>query len=170
MLSQRIVPVCLLVILVVAGCGGQTPLGPSADDEPSPKSPPTKTTLDEPATDQPAPDQGAENKTVGGYDADVLSKRIEESMSQLSAEDRKLAEAQKYCPVGARFDDEGRPVGTLLGSIGKPVRLMVEGEPVFIACPSCTQPFKDDTAIYMRVLAKIRASRQKENATELQNL
>ncbi len=160
MLSLRIAPVYLMVVLLVAGCGGQTPLGPSADDKPAPKIPPTKTTLGEPSTDEPAPDQGSEKKAVGGYDADTLSNRIEESMSQLSAEDRKLAEAQKYCPVGVEFDDEGRPVRGLLGSIGKPVRLMVEGEPVFIACPSCTQPFKDNTANYMKVLAKIRSSRQ----------
>ena len=160
----------LAVLLLTAGCGGQTPLGPRADDETSPKIPERKSTIDKASSEKSATDQATKEKPqAGGYDEDILSKRIEESMSKLSAEDRKLAEAQKYCPVGVEFDDDGKPVGGRLGSIGKPVKVMVEGAPVFIACPSCTQPFKDDTASYMKVLAKIRASQQKVNKDSPQN-
>ena len=174
MLFERTARTLVLLVLFAAGCGGQTPLGPKADDEPAPKEPPRKTTIDNTATDEPAsgepsPDAGAKKTSPGGYDTDALAKRIEESMSQLSAEDRKLAEAQKHCPVGVEFDDDGQPTGGLLGSIGKPVRMTVEGQSVFIACPSCAEPFKEDTANYMKVLAKIRASQAKSGDEESPN-
>ena len=97
-------------------------------------------------------------KTAGGYDTDALAKRISESMAQLSAEDRKLAEAQKFCPVGVVFDDSGKPIQGFLGQIGKPVKHMVQDQAVFIMCPSCTEEFQNDTDKYMQVLAKIKAN------------
>ena len=174
MRGERHVRTLVLLTLFSLGCGGNTPLGPKADDEPAPKEPPRKTTLDNTATDElsteePTSDTGADKRSHGGYDTDALDKRIEESLSQLSAEDRKLAEAQKHCPVGVEFDDDGKPTGGLLGSIGKPVRMEIEGQTVFIACPSCVEPFKEDTANYMEVLAKIRASREKSGTEESPN-
>ncbi|MCG8587097.1 MAG: hypothetical protein MI757_20520 [Pirellulales bacterium] len=124
-----------LVTLAILQFGCNEKSAPNAD-----KSPAAKTTPD-------------------GYDADALAKRIEKSMGELSTEDRKLAEAQKFCPVGVEFDDTGKPVRGLLGTIGKPVKLMVDDKAVFIMCPSCVEEFEGDTEKYVAVLAKIKAAK-----------
>ena len=55
---------------------------------------------------------------------------IKEHLAQLNSEDRKLAEAQGFCVV--RKD-------TALGSMGVPVKLTIEGRPVFLCCEHCKE-------------------------------
>ncbi len=54
--------------------------------------------------------------------------KIKASLSKLSAEDRRLVEVQKFCPV----------LNSVLGSMGPPVKIVVDGQPVFLCCNSCT--------------------------------
>ena len=54
--------------------------------------------------------------------------KITTSLAKLSPEDRRLAEAQQYCPV---LPDSS------LGSMGVPVKVMVNGRPVFLCCKGC---------------------------------
>ena len=100
----------LLILLSLSGCDN-TPSGPKPSSE----------------------------KLAGGYDADVMTRRISESMSKLSPEDRKLAEAQKFCPVGVEFDDDGKPVAGhgLLGSMDKPVKMTVKDQSMKMIEMSC---------------------------------
>lgn len=59
--------------------------------------------------------------------------KLSVALNKLSPEDRKLAQQQKYCPIlGA----------SRLGSMGVPVKLMIEGHPVFVCCPSCVDSAK----------------------------
>ena len=51
----------------------------------------------------------------------------EDAFAELTAQDRKLAKAQKICPVS---DEE-------LGSMGAPIKVSVEGGDVFICCEGC---------------------------------
>ncbi len=53
---------------------------------------------------------------------------IRAALDKLDPEDRKLAEAQKFCSVHT----ENR-----LGSMGEPVKLTLKGQPVFLCCKSC---------------------------------
>ena len=53
---------------------------------------------------------------------------IKANLSTLNAEDRQLAEAQKFCAV----EKENR-----LGEMGEPFKVMVKGEPVFLCCKGC---------------------------------
>lgn len=53
---------------------------------------------------------------------------IKESLAELAPADRALAESQRFCPVL----DTSR-----LGSMGPPVKLMIEGQPVFLCCEGC---------------------------------
>ena len=69
-------------------------------------------------------------------------KEIAAELAKLPAEDRKLAEEQKVCPV----------TGEPLGSMGKPIKLTVKDRPVFICCASCEGKIKADPDKY---LAKI---------------
>ena len=54
--------------------------------------------------------------------------KIQANLAKLSSEDRKLAEAQKYCAI----ETENR-----LGSMGKPFKVEVKGQPVFLCCEGC---------------------------------
>jgi hypothetical protein len=69
------------------------------------------------------PTSGAVASASGGEEA-----KIEAAINELSEEDRELAKAQKFCAVAAT----GR-----LGSMGKPVKVMVDGKPVFLCCEGC---------------------------------
>ena len=65
-----------------------------------------------------------------GAEASEAEAEIKEALSELPASDRKAAETQRYCPVMA----EQR-----LGSMGVPVKIMINGQPVFVCCKSCSK-------------------------------
>lgn len=106
--------------LWLSGCGG----GDSKSGDPS-------------ATGNDENDDGAD------VNHDKDTSEIAKALSKLSDEDRKLAEAQKTCPVG----------GGPLGAMGTPVKLDVKGQPVFICCDSCKSTVDDDPDA---VLAKLK--------------
>ncbi|WP_459556790.1 hypothetical protein [Lacunimicrobium album] len=55
-------------------------------------------------------------------------KRATASLAKLPAADQPLAESQLFCAVAE---------GSRLGSMGTPVKLMLEGKPVFLCCKGC---------------------------------
>jgi hypothetical protein len=63
---------------------------------------------------------------------------IEAALANLSSEDRALAAKQKTCPV----TDE------LLGSMGTPIKVTVEGREVFLCCKGCEDEIKSNFAKY----------------------
>lgn len=52
----------------------------------------------------------------------------------LSAVDQALADAQGICPVS----------GESLGSMGTPIKVMIEDRPVFLCCPPCEEALRGD--------------------------
>jgi hypothetical protein len=54
--------------------------------------------------------------------------RIRMGLAKLNAADRRLAEAQEFCPV----QQDSR-----LGSMGPPVKVMILDQPVFLCCAGC---------------------------------
>jgi hypothetical protein len=57
--------------------------------------------------------------------------RVQAALAKLSAEDRRLAEEQRFCPIQPN---------NRLGSMGVPVPVEVKGRRVFLCCKGC----KDD--------------------------
>lgn len=57
--------------------------------------------------------------------------KIEAALAKLSPADRKLAESQRYCAILTESP---------LGSMGKPIKLVISGQPVFICCQGCEKP------------------------------
>lgn len=55
---------------------------------------------------------------------------IQEQLARLGPEDRKLAAAQVFCVVMAE---------SKLGSMGVPIKVMVEEQPVFVCCKGCVR-------------------------------
>jgi Cu(I)/Ag(I) efflux system membrane fusion protein len=72
---------------------------------------------------------------------------VKAALAELSPEDRKLAEAQRFCVVLK----ENR-----LGIMGKPFKVMVDGEPVFLCCEGCKE---DALANPADTVAKVRQMR-----------
>jgi hypothetical protein len=70
---------------------------------------------------------------------------IEQELAKLSPEDRKLALAQKVCPVTAEP----------LGSMGPPLKVTVDGKSFFICCEGCREEAEKNFAEH---LAKVQAS------------
>jgi len=70
---------------------------------------------------------------------------IAAGLAELSDADRAIAKRQKVCPVS----------GEMLGEHGKPVKITVKGQTVFLCCPACEAPIKKDPDKY---LAKLKAS------------
>jgi hypothetical protein len=54
--------------------------------------------------------------------------KIKANLDKLPAADRAVAEAQKFCAV---------QTGNRLGSMGPPIKLEIEGKPVFLCCGGC---------------------------------
>jgi hypothetical protein len=57
-----------------------------------------------------------------------FEKKVQAAMAKLPTEDRDAAMAQRYCAV----ENENT-----LGGMGVPIKVMVEGKPVFVCCASC---------------------------------
>ena len=64
------------------------------------------------------------------HDAVEVEKEIAASLGELSAADRKLAQAQRFCTMMEY---------SRLGAMGTPVKVMIEGKPVFVCCESCVE-------------------------------
>ena len=88
---------------------------------------------------QPATGPMSSSDWETGLDKDVVA-----GLSQLSADDRMAALAQKVCPV----TDEP------LGSMGKPPRLTVEGREVFLCCENCEDEIRKEPAKYLAKLSE----------------
>ena len=89
----------------------------------------------------------AEHEHGDGGESDVKL-----AMAELSPEDRKEAETQKFCAVMNT---------SLLGSMGAPLKLDVKGQPVFVCCAGCKSSALKNPDETLATVAKLKA----ENST-----
>jgi membrane fusion protein, copper/silver efflux system len=80
---------------------------------------------------------------------------VSANLARLSPEDRRLAEAQRFCPV----QEDNR-----LGSMGPPVKVMVQERPVFLCCKACEKEARDHADQTLATLQKLK-SRARETPT-----
>jgi uncharacterized protein (TIGR03000 family) len=73
---------------------------------------------------------------------------IAENLSKLSAEDQKLVEAQKVCPM----------TGDPLGVLGVPEKIALKGQPVLLCCKDCIERAKAEPE---KTLAKLKELKEK---------
>ena len=66
--------------------------------------------------------------TVRPSTPDDPDAKVKAELAKLPDADRKLAESQRYCPV---------LTNNLLGSMGVPVKVEIDGQPVFLCCAGC---------------------------------
>jgi nitrous oxide reductase accessory protein NosL len=93
-------------------------------------------------------EQAAQKQTPGGANDDAEGK-IQAALDKLNPEDRRLAEAQKFCAVNAK---------NRLGSMGAPVKIEVEGQPVFLCCNHCEERARKDPG---KTLARVKELKEK---------
>jgi Cu(I)/Ag(I) efflux system membrane fusion protein len=83
--------------------------------------------------------------TTEDEDAKVLA-----GLSKLSRADRTLAEAQKKCPI----------TDTRLGVMGRPAKLLLQGEPVFLCCTACEKNARAHPADTLATVHRLKATAQ----------
>ena len=71
------------------------------------------------------------------------------NIDKLPKEDRKVAVAQRACPI----TDEA------LGSMGIPYKLMLRGQPVFLCCKGCVAAAKRDPEGTLKKVARLKATK-----------
>jgi hypothetical protein len=95
-------------------------------------------------SDRPAPGP----KEAGPRAAEGEEAEVQAALAKLPPEDRKLAEAQKYCAV----ESENR-----LGSMAVPFKVMVKGQPVFLCCKGCRKQALADPDRTLARVEKLKA-------------
>ena len=93
-----------------------------------------------------------DHKDAAGKDHDSMmkaEKTIADALAKFSPEDQKLAAAQRFCPV-MTYDR--------LGAMGAPLKVMVEGKPVFLCCKACTEDAMKDGDATLKTAGKLKVA------------
>ena len=96
-------------------------------------------------------DQSAPGTTVSDQDQDA---KIEANLAKLSSEDRKLAEAQKFCAIQTK---------NRLGTMGVPVKITIKDQPVFLCCGGCVGKAKANPDKTLATVADLIKANQKKS-------
>jgi len=75
------------------------------------------------------------------------------ALAKLSPADRRIAEGQGYCPV---------LTNNRLGSMGMPVKVLLEGQPVFLCCGSCETRARGNIANTLAKAAEFKTKDAKQ--------
>jgi hypothetical protein len=143
MLSRTAALFVLVFPLLLAGCGGPTD-GPRSESRPTPQ--PKAEAKTAPGPESQAKAAPADAKPAADTEEEA---EVKTNLAKLDPADQKLAEAQRFCAI----DDEHR-----LGAMGKPVKLTIQGKPVFLCCNGCR---KQALAEPDKTLAKVEELKQK---------
>lgn len=87
------------------------------------------------------------DKAPGGAAADDEAE-IKANLAKLSDDDRKLAQAQKWCAVQTDHP---------LGAMGVPIMVMVKDQPVFLCCKGCLRKAKADPDKTLATVKELKA-------------
>jgi hypothetical protein len=99
-----------------------------------------------------APSTDSKPVTEEAADNAPPADEVAEVRSQLAPEDQALVEAQEWCVVST---------SERLGSMGPPIKLDIEGTPVFICCAGCKRKAEANP---QKTLAKLAELKEKAKA------
>ena len=77
---------------------------------------------------------------------------VMEALASLSEEDRALAKSQKFCAV---------MTDSPLGSMGKPIKIDINGQPIFLCCKGCKTRAMNDPEATLAAVAELNASNKR---------
>jgi hypothetical protein len=93
------------------------------------------------------------NDDAGGAQATDSSNEVDDEISsalaKLPEEERVAAAAQKFCAVEQE---------NMLGTMGTPFKLLIEGQPVFLCCEGCKDKALEDPQATLAVVTKLKQS------------
>ena len=92
-----------------------------------------------------APDADS-TQTVADEVSPELHAKIQAALAKLSEKDQALAKAQKFCPV----------LKAPLGTMGKPDRIEINGQPVFLCCAACAEEARADPKKTLQLVAHFK--------------
>ena len=75
--------------------------------------------------------------------------RIKANLEKLDPADLKLVQEQKYCPIMPEKQ---------LGEMGKPIKVMVNDQPVFVCCGRCEKAAKANPDEALESLKKLKTA------------
>jgi hypothetical protein len=78
---------------------------------------------------------------------------IQAALAKLNPEDRKLAEAQKFCAVQTK---------NRLGVMGTPVKVMIKDQPVLLCCKGCVAKAQANPDKTLATLADLLKANKKD--------
>ncbi|MBI2804490.1 MAG: efflux RND transporter periplasmic adaptor subunit [Planctomycetes bacterium] len=84
--------------------------------------------------------------------------KVKAALEKLSDADRKLAEAQVTCPILE---------GSRLGSMGVPIKLMLEGQPVLLCCIGCQGKAKAKAKETVKLVEELTAKALKRERSKV---
>jgi hypothetical protein len=76
-------------------------------------------------------------------------KKVNVALSKLAPADRQIAETQRFCAVQSKSD---------LGSMGTPLKVMLEGKPVFLCCGGCKKSALANPKATLATVEKLKAA------------
>lgn len=94
----------------------------------------------------------ADNAVKGGKETLARVKKLTEASAALAtmpAKDRAAAEAQKYCAIAKANKN-------FLGSMGAPIKIGINGQPVFLCCKSCVAKAKANPVATLAKVASLK--------------
>ncbi len=97
------------------------------------------------------------SKTVRPSTPEDTDAKIDLALGKLSPEDRKLAASQKFCPILTESQ---------LGSMGVPIKVMVNDQPVFVCCNGCTKQAAKEAEATLKKVAELRGGAATKTASK----
>lgn len=91
-----------------------------------------------------------EDAVADGKETSAKVEKLKKSaaaIAKLPAADQLLAEAQLFCPIEE---------GSRLGSMGTPVKLMLDGQPVFVCCKGCEDGARENSETTLAKVEEIK--------------
>jgi Cu(I)/Ag(I) efflux system membrane fusion protein len=82
--------------------------------------------------------------------------KITQALARLAPEDRKTAEKQQFCPI---LPDNK------LGSMGVPVKVILENQPVFLCCDGCRKQAQESPQETLEKVKKLKEGSARSSAT-----
>lgn len=98
------------------------------------------------ASDQKEKDQPAAQPLHNGPAAKA---KLPVTAATVGKDDKAAIERQQFCPVS----------GEKLGGMGDPVKLLVDGHPVYLCCQGCVAKVKHDPETYLRKAIQLQKNR-----------
>jgi hypothetical protein len=97
---------------------------------------------------------GSGGSTVRPSTPEDSEATMTQALARLSADDRKIAEKQQFCPI---LSDNK------LGAMGVPVKVMLENQPVFLCCDGCKKQAQEHPQETLAKVQKLKEGKSRSS-------